>query len=424
MKLLGSKRMISVLTVFCMVAALIVPMGMATASAASTNLVSETSFNVSDWGSKSVALTESLEANTTYKWSFKFSVAGGSQSATVTIGGIEVFSGSGFNSNTVKSGEFTTGDTAPTDATVLFKSNGGGWYGVSDVVVEKVVVLKPEDVTNYAATTSFTVDDWGSATGELVLPLEANTTYKWSFKFSTAGGSQTATVTIAGIQVFSGTGFYTNNVKSGEFTTGDTAPTNATVLFKSNGGGWYAVSDLVIEKVVVLNPDEIENYATKTSYTVGDWGQDSSEILQKLTPNTTYVWKFKLTEAGGSQNITLSIAGNQVFAGTGYQDNIKNGVFTIGETAPESVQILFKSGGGGQYKVAELVITKLFVGDVNCDTGVADNSDMLTLKKIVLGTENALNENSADLNADGKIDLMDLIRIKRYLANEDVELGA
>lgn len=58
-----------------------------------------------------------------------------------------------------------------------------------------------------------------------------------------------------------------------------------------------------------------------------------------------------------------------------------------------------------------------------CDTVVADNHDMITLRKIILGIETALYEDSADLNADGKIDILDLIRIKRYLAGEEVALG-
>lgn len=424
MKLFNSKRLVSVLMVICMIAVLIVPMGMATVSAESTNLVSETSFNVGDWGSKTITLTEALEANTTYKWSFKFSIAGGTQTAKVTVAGIEVFSGTGFNTNDVKSGEFTTGDTAPTSTSVVFASSGGGWFGVSDVVIEKVVVLTPEDVTNYASKTSFSISDWGSDTTTLVLPLEANTTYKWSFKFATSGCTGTAKLTIAGTEVYSGAATQ-GETKSGEFTTGETAPTSTEVKFSCpSGGGAYTVSDLVIEKVNILNPDDIENYATETSFVVTDWWQDSTDMIQKLTPNTTYAWKFRLTEAGGSQKITLSIAGNQVFSGTGYQDDIKNGILTIGETAPESTEILFKSGGGGQYQVADLVITKLFVGDVNCDTNVADNSDMISLKKIVLGSETALYEDSADLTGDGKVNILDLIRIKRYLAKEDVKLGA
>ena len=128
-------------------------------------------------------------------------------------------------------------------------------------------------------------------------------------------------------------------------------------------------------------------------------------------------------EVNAAQKISFSMAGNKVFEGTGYQNDIKNGILEIGETAPESTEVLFGSSGGGQYQVADLVITKLFVGDVNCDTVVADNHDMITLRKIILGIETALYEDSADLNADGKIDILDLIRIKRYLAGEEVALG-
>ena len=102
------------------------------------NYATQTSCSVSDWGTVSIPLAASLEANTTYRWSFKFSLAGGTQNATVTIAGTEVFSGTGFNTGTEKSGEFTTGDTAPTDTDIIFKSSGGGNFQVSELVVKKV----------------------------------------------------------------------------------------------------------------------------------------------------------------------------------------------------------------------------------------------------------------------------------------------
>ena len=276
---------------------------------------------------------------------------------------------------------------------------------------------------NLVAKTSFNVADWGSDSTNLSSALEANTTYKWSFKFATSGCTGTAKLDIAGFEVYSGAATQ-GAIQKGKFTTGEIAPTGETVTFSCpSGGGAYTVSDLIIEKVTILDPDKIENYVTKTSFSVTDWWRDSTDLIQELSSDTTYAWKFKLAETGGTQKISFSIAGNKVFEGTGYQNDIKNGILEIGETAPESTEVLFGSSGGGQYQVADLVITKLFVGDVNCDTVVADNHDMITLRKIILGIETALYEDSADLNADGKIDILDLIRIKRYLAGEEVALG-
>ena len=364
MKLLKSRRLISVLTILCMVAALIVPMGMATVSATSTNLVSEISFSVSDWGSKTVALTEALEANTTYKWSFKFSLAGGSQNATVTIAGIEVFSGTGFNTNTVKSGEFTTGATAPTDTNIVFKSSGGGSFSVSELTVTKVeeIIEEPEVIENYATQTSCTVSDWGTVTIPLASALEADTTYKWSFKFSLAGGSQNATVTIAGMEVFSGTGFYTNNVKNGEFTTEDTVPTNTNIVFISSGGGSFSVSELTVTKVeeIIEEPEVTENYATQTSCTVSDWGTVTIPLASALEADTTYKWSFKFSLAGGSQKTTVTIAGIEVFSGTSfYTNNVKSGEFTTDATAPTDTNIIFKSNGGGSFQISDLIVKKI-----------------------------------------------------------------
>ena len=421
MKTLNLKRLVSIATVICMimVTAFFVPMTIA--SAETTNLVTKTSFNVTDWGSDSTNLSSALEANTTYKWSFKFATSGCTGTAKLVIAGFEVYSGAA-TQGAIQKGKFTTGEIAPTDETVTFSCpSGGGAYTISDLKIERIPSY--DEITNYATQTSFSIGDWGNTSAALVRQLEANTTYKWSFKFATSGCTGTAKLVIAGFEVYSGAATQ-GAIQKGKFTTGEIAPTDETVTFSCpSGGGPYTVSDLIIEKVTILDPDKIENYVTKTSFIVTDWWQDSTDLIQELSSNTTYAWKFKLTEAGGTQNISFSIAGNKVFEGTGNQNDIKNGILEIGENAPESTEVLFKSRGGGQYQVADLVITKLFVGDVNCDTVVADNHDMITLRKIILGIETALYEDSADLNTDGKINILDLIRIKRYLAGEEVALG-
>ena len=237
------------------------------AMAESDNLATQTNLTVSDWGTVSIPLVASLEANTTYEWSFKFSLAGGTQIATVTIAGTEVFSGTGFNTNTVKKGEFTTGDTAPTDTSIIFKSSGGGNFSISDLTVKKAgtETEEPTVIENYATQTSCSVSDWGTVSIPLAASLEANATYRWSFKFSLAGGTQIATVTIAGTEVFSDTGFNTNTVKKGEFTTGDTAPTDKNIVFKSDGGGNFNISDLVIIKIDYTAP-VVTDYHTGKSF--------------------------------------------------------------------------------------------------------------------------------------------------------------
>ena len=306
------------------------------------NYATQTNFNVSDWGTVTIPLAAALEANTTYEWSFKFSVAGGTQNAKVTIAGIEVFSGPGFTSNTVKSGEFTTGATAPTDKNIVFKSNGGGWFGVSELMVKKVVDSKPENIENYATQTSFNVSDWGTVTVPLAAALEANTTYEWSFKFSVAGGTQNAKVTIAGNEVFSGSGFNSNTAKSGEFTIGATVPTDTNIVFKSNGGGWFGVSDLVVKKVdpsikkdanLLKNPNLDENMDGWSGFEYSSTGGknntgcvksknwDAISQMVTLKENTVYTFGFYVTTAKAAAKLFIQQS-NPWNGGTAVWENL------------------------------------------------------------------------------------------------------
>ena len=55
--------------------------------------------------------------------------------------------------------------------------------------------------------------------------------------------------------------------------------------------------------------------------------------------------------------------------------------------------------------------TILIVGDINGDES-SDIRDLITLKEIVMNDEYI---NTADMNADGKIDAIDLVLIRGYL---------
>ena len=74
---------------------------------------------------------------------------------------------------------------------------------------------------------------------------------------------------------------------------------------------------------------------------------------------------------------------------------------------------------------ASVTVTAVFVadnlpGDLNGD-GVVDALDLVRLKKYLLG-EDVVLCTSGDLNADGAINALDLIRLKKYLLDESVEL--
>ena len=60
-------------------------------------------------------------------------------------------------------------------------------------------------------------------------------------------------------------------------------------------------------------------------------------------------------------------------------------------------------------------------GDVNRD-GTVNGLDLVRLKRYLAGYDEEISELNADVNADGKVDGRDAVRLKRYLAGYDTEL--
>ncbi len=60
-------------------------------------------------------------------------------------------------------------------------------------------------------------------------------------------------------------------------------------------------------------------------------------------------------------------------------------------------------------------------GDVNGD-GKVNGMDVLRLARFLAGHDVTINESAADVNASGAVDGRDLLRLSRYLAGQDVEL--
>jgi len=64
--------------------------------------------------------------------------------------------------------------------------------------------------------------------------------------------------------------------------------------------------------------------------------------------------------------------------------------------------------------LAQNNVDKSLLGDYNSD-GKVNSSDLLTLKKYLLGIEDSINVTNADLNADEKVNISDLLILKKYL---------
>ncbi len=60
-------------------------------------------------------------------------------------------------------------------------------------------------------------------------------------------------------------------------------------------------------------------------------------------------------------------------------------------------------------------LARLPIGDIDADT-VISSSDIATFKKVFLAVEELRNEKTADINYDGSVDIVDLVRLKKKLA--------
>ncbi len=63
------------------------------------------------------------------------------------------------------------------------------------------------------------------------------------------------------------------------------------------------------------------------------------------------------------------------------------------------------------------------LGDAN-DDGKVDMKDVLLLRKFLAGMTEELNKGNADANEDGSLDMKDVLMIRKYLANMIEKLGA
>lgn len=66
-------------------------------------------------------------------------------------------------------------------------------------------------------------------------------------------------------------------------------------------------------------------------------------------------------------------------------------------------------------------LSRVEIGDVNTDTYI-NSFDLTKLRQILLQTSNAINEAAADINYDGSIDIIDLVRLKKKLSGVTTSL--
>lgn len=66
---------------------------------------------------------------------------------------------------------------------------------------------------------------------------------------------------------------------------------------------------------------------------------------------------------------------------------------------------------------------KYVAGDVDCNEEI-ETIDLVTLRNVLLGTDEVVRESTADTNGDTNVDIADLVRLDEYLADgTSVRLG-
>ena len=113
----------------------------------------------------------------------------------------------------------------------------------------------------------------------------------------------------------------------------------------------------------------------------------------------------------------FTVGGVTVYCGKA-SEGLKSGLLKTGINAPQGTFIQFSTPDGGDYNISDLELMKLRKGAIECNTTVSDSSDLVYLREILLGTAEIRSEYSPDLNSDSKIDLIDLILLKKTSANK------
>ena len=137
----------------------------------------------------------------------------------------------------------------------------------------------------------------------------------------------------------------------------------------------------------------------------------ASAIGDKAFMNTS------LTEACFSKNTVY--LGFDAFAGTKLQKAVfaGNAEFIAKTAFGDNAQtvIYCNKGAGAESYAAENGISYRYFGDLDSD-GSFTATDLSHLKRLLLNSDSAFDPTASDVNADSKVDILDLVRLKKLAA--------
>lgn len=90
---------------------------------------------------------------------------------------------------------------------------------------------------------------------------------------------------------------------------------------------------------------------------------------------------------------------------------LTDAIFTVNGNATDSYGEIFE-------REIEFTVTSAF-GD-QTDDGLLNSADLIEFKKMLLHNSS---DNTNDMNADGEVNLLDFVRLKKFIAGSDVKLG-
>lgn len=240
--------------------------------------------------------------------------------------------------------------------------------------------------------------------------------YEWStgtYGFTT-GSNGTVTLKLhAGSYQF----FAFDNL--GVYSTGNEIVTNG--AFEFGTFGWNVTDS---SENAVANVIKIDNKSALNIW----WGKSVSQNVA-LKANKVYKLSFSHRREGlGNESVDCMLNIDIQCSGTSLASaQVTSGSWATHEllfvSPADAVTALNFSAVYGNYCISQVALVELNVpiGDVNCDESIT-NSDMIYLRKHMLGMENIIFNYSADVNSDGKIDIRDLIHIKKYFSGIITEL--
>lgn len=262
---------------------------------------------------------------------------------------------------------------------------------------------------------------------ELVSPLAfngGNTGFNLTGNYMTDNGDGTETYVFAYYSVDNVRRTVPSDTLTAEFRVLNTAKVGNADIVLSYAGSTCNEGNINIDYFVYSTQDyQVRNAkllilgGTQTGSTVSGsltaFGDENAETLIILTKQGESTPSYAVSVTGNSTNYSISGVASGTYTMTVTKEGHKTFTETVTVAGTDIVKNITLEKEGSASGSA---------GDVNGD-GSIDASDLVRLKKYLAGQGVEINKTGADCNGDGSVDASDLVRLKKYLAGQPVILG-